>query len=278
MIPNLTPPEQLAHSTVRIECDLPDGSLSVGTGFFYALNETGKTNTLVIITNKHVVNASIKGRFVMTFKDAGGNLFMGRHRIFQLHDFASLWKQHPDSSVDLCAMPIGPLLCMAGQQGVELFYKNLDRSFLPSKDDIEKMLGNEEVTMVGYPNGLWDAVNNLPIFRRGIIATSYKADWNGKKEFLIDAACFPGSSGSPVLLFDMHSYKTREGIFIGESRVKLLGVLWGGPQYTVEGEIQIVPVPTRQEPISVVTIPNNLGFVIKAERLLDFESMFADSR
>lgn len=278
MVVNLTASEQLAHSTVRIECDLPDGSLSVGTGFFYALNETGETNIPVIITNKHVVNASIKGRFVMTFKDAGGNPFMGRHRIFQLYDFASLWKQHPDSSVDLCAMPIGPLLRAAEQQGVELFYRNLDRSFLPSNDDIENMLGLEEVTMVGYPNGLWDAVNNLPIFRRGILATNIKADWNGKKEFLIDAACFPGSSGSPVLLFDIHSYRTKTGVVFGKSRVKILGVLYAGPQHTVEGEVKIVPVPTRQKPISVVEIPNNLGIVIKAERLLDFESMFSNCR
>lgn len=52
--------------------------------------------------------------------------------------------------------------------------------------------------MVGYPDGIWDEFNNQPIVRRGITATHPKNDFNGKGEFLIDAVCFPGSSGSPV--------------------------------------------------------------------------------
>ena len=57
----------------------------------------------------------------------------------------------------------------------------------------------EDVLMIGYPNGLWDTTHNMPIIRRGTIATDIKLDYNEKKEFVIDAACFPGSSGSPVL-------------------------------------------------------------------------------
>ena len=53
------------------------------------------------------------------------------------------------------------------------------------------MVGLEAIVMVGYPNGLWDKTNNLPIFRKGVLASDYKYDWNGKKEFLIDALCFP---------------------------------------------------------------------------------------
>jgi hypothetical protein len=55
------------------------------------------------------------------------------------------------------------------------------------------------------------------------------------------------------------------------SRIKLLGILYAGPQYTVHGEIKIVTVPTQQKPISVANIPNNLGIVIKAEQLNAFE-------
>lgn len=171
-------------------------------------------------------------------------------------------------------MPIAPLLRIAEEQKAELFYVPLDRSFIPSEQEISGMLGNEQVTMVGYPNALWDEVNNLPIFRRGILATSIKADWNGRKEFLIDVACFPGSSGSPVLLLDLGSYQTRNSIKIGGSRLKLLGVLYAGPQQTIQGEIEIVPVPTAKKPISVAEIPINLGIVIKSERLLDFEGEF----
>ena len=61
---------------------------------------------------------------------------------------------------------------------------------------------------------------------------------------------------------------------LGATRVKLLGVLWGGPQYTAEGEIKIVPVPTAVQPIALSRIPNNLGFCVKAEQLRAFENHF----
>lgn len=128
--------------------------------------------------------------------------------------------------------------------------------------------------MVGYPNGLWDRINNLPVFRRGVLATNYKRDWNGKKEFLIDAACFPGSSGSPVLLFNIGGYQSRKGSHLGANRIKLMGILYAGPQHTVEGEIRIVNVPIHQKPIAVAGIPNNLGIVIKAEQIRHFEAIF----
>jgi len=60
--------------------------------------------------------------------------------------------------------------------------------------------------MVGYPIGLWDEKNNYPIFRKGITATHPANDYNGKSEFMIDAACFPGSSGSPVYIIDELNY------------------------------------------------------------------------
>jgi len=38
------------------------------------------------------------------------------------------------------------------------------------------MVGLENITMIDYPNGLWDQTNNLLIFRRGVLATDYKRD------------------------------------------------------------------------------------------------------
>lgn len=269
----LSPVEQLAHSTVRMECDVPGGT-STGTGFFYSLDETDGQHVPVIVTNKHVVTGAAKGRFLLTLQDAAGGPSFGKCQAFELDTFEQRWTPHPDPNVDLCAMPIAPLLIAAEQRNQELFYVTLDKELLPSKTEIEDMIGLENITMVGYPNGLWDRKNNLPIFRRGVLATDYKYDWNGKKEFLIDAACFPGSSGSPVMLFDVASYQTRKGTFMGVSRIKLLGVLYAGPQHTVEGEVKVVPVPTQQKAVAVAGIPNNLGIIIKSEQLLLFEGMF----
>lgn len=269
--------ERLAHSTVRIECDLANGMKSTGTGFFYAFNKTDKEEVPAIITNKHVIRGAIKGRFILTLKDSSGRPQIGNKKTFEFDSFEKLWIKHPDPNIDLCIMPIVPFLSSAGNMNLNFFYVRLDETYLPTPDDISNMIGMENITMVGYPNGIWDSQNNLPIFRRGVLASNYKYDWNGKKEFLIDAACFPGSSGSPVLLFDIGGYQDRKGIFMGAIRMKLLGILYAGPRHTVVGGVEVVPIATQEKVISVATIPNNLGIVIKANQLLDFEKIIGDA-
>ncbi len=269
----LSPAEQLAHSTVRIECDLKNGGVGTGTGFFYSLNRKGDQHTPVIITNKHVVAGASVGRFLLTHQNSDEEPAVGSYEKFELTSFEDRWTKHPDPDVDLCAMPIGPLLNEANTKGSHFFILPLDSALIPSESDIEEMMGLENITMVGYPNGLWDKTNNLPIFRRGVLATDYKADWNGKKEFVIDAACFPGSSGSPIMLFDVGSYQSRTGLNLGSSRIKLLGILYAGPQHTVEGEVHVVYVPTQQKAVAIAGIPNNLGIAIKSEQLNAFENL-----
>lgn len=132
--------------------------------------------------------------------------------------------------------------------------------------------------MIGYPNGIWDFKNNMPIVRRGITATNPKLDYNGLPIFIIDCACFPGSSGSPVLIFNQGSYTDARGnINLGTGRVILLGVLFAGPQHIAEGEIKTIDLPLKQAQISLSHIPNNLGFVVKAQKLFDFRPLLENN-
>jgi hypothetical protein len=62
---------------------------------------------------------------------------------------------------------------------------------------------------------------------------------------------------------------------LGSTRVKLLGILYAGPQHTATGEIEIVDVPVAQRPVLIARIPNNLGIVIKSELLRDFDTVFS---
>ena len=271
---NLSNSEQLAHSTVRIETTKASGEGS-GTGFFYRFVDKGDTYVPAIVTNKHVIEGSLRGSFVLTEKDDDENPIYGKYQRFYFDDFQNQWTPHPDKEIDLCAMPIAPILHQAEKRELKFFYISLDKSLLLTEEELNDLILMEDVVMVGYPNGIWDEKNNMPIFRKGITATHPNLDWNGRPEFLIDAACFPGSSGSPVFLFNQGGYATKSGgLVIGPSRVKLLGVLYAGPQHSVSGEIRVVQVPTQNVPVAVSSIPNNLGIVIKSSQLTAFDRIF----
>jgi hypothetical protein len=276
--PRLLPTELLVYSTVRIECDYADGEQGTGTGFFFAFAKRDTRFVPAIVTNKHVVEGAFRGSFSIHLREPNGLPSVQKSERFTFEQFRSLWIPHSDPSVDLCVLPITGLLQQADQAGRPLGFVPLDLTLLPSDERLADLTPLEEVLMIGYPNGIWDSLNNMPILRRGVTATHPAIDYEGRKEFMIDAACFPGSSGSPVFLYSAGVHYTRQGgVAIGGHRLMLLGVLYAGPQHTVTGALQIVTVPTRQEIVAFSRIPNNLGVVIKASRLQDFETLFQQS-
>ena len=272
---NLSATEQLAFSTVRIVGYTAEEKCVTGTGFFFQLLEKDNTLVPVIITNKHVVTSMTKGGFILTTADPEGNPTYTDHFTVQFDDFERHWKYHPDPDVDLCAMPIAPILRVAEERKQALFFRTLNSKLFPTQQQRQDFDLLEEILMIGYPNGIWDASNNMPIFRRGTTATHPNMNYNGKQEFLIDVACFPGSSGSPVFIYNASAYTTKTGtMVVGGRRVILLGVLYAGPQHTATGEIQIITVPNLHQPVAVSRIPNNLGIVIKSDRILELEQLF----
>ena len=88
-----------------------------------------------------------------------------------------------------------------------------------------------DVIFVGYPTGYYDVANNLPLLRRGVIASVPNVDFNGKGEIVIDAQIFPGSSGSPVFVAQGNRYL-------------LLGVV--SDAVTIDSELRILPTNIPQ--------------------------------
>lgn len=83
----------------------------------------------------------------------------------------------------------------------------------------------QSIYFVGYPDNRYDIANNLPLIRTGIIASNPKLDFNGSKQFIIDAQVFPGSSGSPVYIDLIYENFKNGQIVLGERKVKLLGIV-----------------------------------------------------
>ncbi len=267
--------DQLVYSTIRIECEYKDGTAGTGTGFFFAFKEKDDTCVPVLITNKHVIENSIIGSLVFTKANPAGIPIDTEHMIFNIHKFETYWKKHPDPEVDLCAMAIGPFIADAEKKGNRYYYLPLLTEYIPSDSQLRNLTTLEEITMIGYPNGLWDEYNNKPILRKGITATHIACEYNGRKEFLIDAACFPGSSGSPVFIINEGMYFDKKtNIVHSNDRILLIGVLYAGPVQSLDGEIKIIEVPTIQKPIAISHLPINLGLVISAKRIKELEEMF----
>lgn len=271
---SLTLAETLMHTTVRLECQLGTGVISTGTGFFFTFRIDKSNHIPVIVTNKHVINGSVKGLFVLTKATTEGQPTIGSYEKIILDEFEKLWIKHPDPNVDLAVFPMAPLFRRAEEQKIRFFSPPIEESNIPTRTQLENLSGLEDITMIGYPNGIWDEKNNMPIIRKGVTATSPKYDYNGLPCFVIDCACFPGSSGSPVLIFNQGGYTDARGnTYMGANRVILLGALFAGPQHVAEGEIKTINIPLVQVPISLSKIPNNLGFVVKSQKIIDFKSM-----
>lgn len=262
---------QLVHSTVRIECTHEKGVTSSGSGYIYLFCEAEGRTVPCVVTNKHVIQGAVQGIFHLTLRKKDGTPDLGRHESVVLRDLPRHCIEHPTPAIDLVAFPIGPILSSGTKDGRSYYFVPLGKATLATRELLDSLPPMEEIVMVGYPNGLWDKLHNLPIIRKGITATHPGLRLNGKPEFLIDAACFPGSSGSPVFLANIGSFVSPEGALCAGNRISLLGTLYAGPQHTTTGEIVIVDVPTDTKPVAVSSIPNNLGYVIHASELLVLE-------
>lgn len=256
--------EQMMYNTVRLVTN--NGSCGTGSFFHFKI---GENNIPVIITNKHVINNNcneLTTFFLHTTDDNGdpnGNLKI---------TYNTNWIFH--KSKDICYCYANPLLTeIKRKYGKEVYYIANDESIIPSKTNLQDLSAIEELVMVGYPIGLWDERNNFPIFRRGYTASHPAIDFNENGIGLVDMACFPGSSGSPIYILNESGYKDKEGnTFFGLSRLILLGYLFAGPQYTAQGDIIIQTIPTQQKISSNTPIMVNLGYYIKASEILDFRS------
>lgn len=257
--------EQLMYTTVRLQT-----SSGSGTGFFYNF-KIGDYIYPTIITNKHVVN--YKEDEAVTFhlhlSGQDGNLTENYKVTMMTH-----WYFH--SNKDICFTFINPVFEEVKKKTSKtVFFIPIDERITPSKIQLESLSALEEVVMVGYPIGLWDSRNNLPIFRKGYTASHPAIDFNEDGIGLVDMACFPGSSGSPIFILNEGGYKDKKGnLNWGQSRVFFLGILYAGPQYNAAGDIVVKIIPTSKQMVQTQTpVMANLGYYVKSAELNEFKHL-----
>lgn len=303
--------EDLLYTTVRIQCTTKKGD-NVGTGFIYDFKEKHGVISPYLVTNKHVIQDAERGEIKFNISQDNRNpnelypiQFGGDN-----DPFSKMFIDH--SSQDLCAFPLARAINFIEnnlntdaftqyQKAISQYQKDYQQAYIknqfngyapylpyPSQPVTKKVFYRslnedhlinvsyrspiQDILMVGYPIGISDNVNNLPIVRKGITASHVNKNFQGRNEVLIDAACFPGSSGSPVFLSE-----GIKGTHYADTYFKptLLGILYSGPRNGVNGELvydtngHMLPEPI---PTAIRTyVPPHLGFVIKGDALKDIQ-------
>lgn len=263
MINPQTKTEQLLFCTTRIET-----IHGTGTGFFFQFQLDEQQGMPVLVTNKHVVANADEISFSVHIKE---NDIPTNENILITHQ--AQWFEHP--TLDLCCTLVNPLFMeFQAETGKEIFYLPLPESLMWIYSDLTNLSAMEDVVMVGYPIGLWDEIHNLPLLRKGVTSTHPAIDFKGEKKGVIDAACFPGSSGSPICIINEGGYIDKNGtLTLGGSRFGLIGILYAGPIHNAQGEIIVQEIPTQQVASANTPMMINLGYYIKADQMLELKKV-----
>ncbi len=259
--------EQLLFATLRVEANP-----NVGTGFIVTHKWTPDKTGLFLITNKHVVEGTKQGRLTFTMGNTSCEdrlPLIGQSTAITLSENAWRWTGHPSADIDIAALPLVPVVNHLDETGKTPYYKSIPTTIIPGQEILEDLDAVEEVLFVGYPNGIYDRVNNLPIARRGTTATHPSIDYDGKAMFLIDASVFQGSSGSPVLIYDNGSWRSRGGGLMAGQRTYLLGILGRAYYREDDGSLTFQEIPASVKPVVRTTQMIDLGVVYKATAVVE---------
>ncbi len=188
------------------------------------------------------------------------------------------WVKHEDNNVDIAAMVITKRMVEnVRKKNMDLFYRSIPNSIILNDDDLKsKVDAIEDVIFIGYPKGLYDRKNLMPIVRKGTTATPINIDFEGKPQFLIDGSVYPGSSGSPVFICNIGNYSRKGGGMVIGNRIIFLGILSAMKTYP-EG-IDFVEFPAVKIPGMYSSQLLNLGIVYKSKLINELIQKIIDER
>lgn len=269
--------EQLFFTTVRVDTVGANGGSGSGTAFLF-VHKVGDQSYPFVITNKHVVMGMREG--ALTFLQRKDLLpTLGQGFRLSIQDWPQAWFGHPSADIDIAICPFAPLEAHIKQQnGLDLFYRYVSTEMIPTDEQAKDLDALESVTFIGYPNGIWDSKNLLPVARRGTTASPIEVDFEHTPRFLIDASVFGGSSGSPVFILNQGSYSQKNGALVAGSRIFFVGVIAAVFQRTQLNEIIAVPIPTQVRSMSQTQEMIDLGIVFKARTVLETIEAFLTAR
>ncbi len=189
-------------STMSLFLEMQFDGHTLATGTSFLVRRAGR---VYLVTNRH----NLRGRrndndqplhpmgalpdAVVVHHNAAGRLGMWFTRTERLYDDADqpLWLEHPrlDGQVDAVALPLTDL------NGVAVY------DYDPWSPGAPLFVGvSDAVSIPGFPFG-HRAGGNLAIWVQGAIASEPGVDLDNLPLLMIDSRTWPGSSGSPVIIY-----------------------------------------------------------------------------
>ncbi len=251
-LPKMINPDPVSFTThhLHLAFTTTDVVLSSATGFvyfhdskFYFITNYHNVSGKNPVTGTYISNkAGVPDVLITYFRDKN-NLGASYREFISLYQDTEMmkpaWFIHPihKEKVDVVAIEIPDEIC----QKYELFPINKIRF---DNDKFEEKV-SDEVFVIGYPFSE-SPMAQMPIWKKGSIASEPVFDWDKLPKFLIDTATRPGLSGSPVIMqrTGVHGMKNQKfdhdtiigtirrfvGVYsgrIGEDELKAqLGIVW----------------------------------------------------
>ena len=166
--------EQILFSTVRVETTRSDGRAYVGTAFVVRYEEV--EGRLFLVTNKHVVADMTSGNLFFTERQDGAPV-LGSKITVRMTGVDVQWTGHPDPMVDVSVALLDDSFELVSGRSGNVYFRAIPTSMFADSSGIQSLDPLEEIVFVGYPVGLYDEYNLLPITRQGITATHPSIDY-----------------------------------------------------------------------------------------------------
>lgn len=209
-----------------------NGISPLGTAFIvgYPTPNNQKEFIPIVVTAKHVIanQSKIVGRF--TSKE-GKTLFIN-YDLTKIKSDGDLWEDENDNGLDIVAFRT--------EAPTDADFATFPIADIASRDDFktEEIKATDRIIFPSLLLNFTGTTKNYPVIRDGTIALipDTKIDMKFKSGgqliqtsqeiILLNAASFPGASGSPVFLFPGMRIKNR-AINTGGGKALLLGVMHG---------------------------------------------------
>lgn len=268
----------LTALTTPMEVTFKDGGSARGSGFFYFeyAKDDGKqqgphwvaVEHMYVVTARHVIQPKRLeqlSEFRYALRESSGDHVNWHVMKLTAKELGQRLHLCRNERADVAVVEVGDTISaetvrLVAEKAQLLNFSGVSSTKFPGKSVLQAQPG-DDVLVIGYPKGIFDRFNKLPVLKTGVLNTPIGTHFNGLDAFLLDFKYYAGSSGSLIiskptrLAYDkdgrLEGSTTPQYLFLGvyqgeqvwndiTSESADLGLGWY--YYNVEEAIEIPPV------------------------------------